>query len=537
MHTSRKICALLLVFVLTFSVCTVPASAASKLDPTESVSSLILSKVYTGLEKMLFALLRGVDVLCPGEDSKWVKKENYVSENFYPGEERFAQQSDTARWSVGYGEGSLLDGLDVKNGEYLLAGSLGLDLMFTGRPVRTVADDQRVRAFAVSDGESGTAVFAVLDAFGLTRGDVQKIRAQFADYAQKHGVISVNVSVLHQHACIDTLGLGLKIIPALLNNLLVHALHLNDSRLIRLNVDFMENLYRQTVNAMQEAVDSMQTGTLYYGTADASDYIYDKRTPYVYDHNINRLRFVPDDPSAKETWICSAGIHCVALARENTLTADFPYYIEQEVKDSANLVYVQGAQLALTADKSKTNTPDMTAMEGVEAYGRRLGQLIKSIEKEEELEPVLNIASTEFFADVDNPIHIAAARQGILSSTVVHLPWHRYQLVTEVGYMELGGTLGVLLMPGELAPEILYGGAQTAQETWTGEDWNYAPLQETARCEKMICFGLCNDQMGYTQPDNEYRSMFTENEEVNILSHTSGSALVQAFEALIAAVK
>ena len=55
--------------------------------------------------------------------------------------------------------------------------------------------------------------------------------------------------------------------------------------------------------------------------------------------------------------------------------------------------------------------------------------------------------------------------------------------------------------------------------------------------ETLICFGLNNDQMGYILPDNDIRSMFTENEEINVVAANAGSVITEAFQKLVAAVK
>ena len=129
-----------------------------------------------------------------------------------------------------------------------------------------------------------------------------------------------------------------------------------------------------------------------------------------------------------------------------------------------------------------------------------------------------------------------AGREGLLASVICRKGLG-YALVTELGYMELGGKLGVALVPGEIEPAILWGGAASAAESWNGESWDYAPLAKTCGAERLICFGLCNDQAGYILCDNDYRSMLTENEEINAVSSKVGSQMTEAFEALISDVK
>ena len=137
---------------------------------------------------------------------------------------------------------------------------------------------------------------------------------------------------------------------------------------------------------------------------------------------------------------------------------------------------------------------------------------------------------------VKNPIHIIAGREDLLASVLCRKGLG-YVIVTELGYMELGGKLGVALVPGEIEPAILWGGAATKAESWSGTSWDYAPWAETCGAERLLCIGLCNDQIGYILCDNDYRSMLTENEEINAISNQVGSQLTEAFAALVAEVK
>ena len=137
---------------------------------------------------------------------------------------------------------------------------------------------------------------------------------------------------------------------------------------------------------------------------------------------------------------------------------------------------------------------------------------------------------------VDNPVHTIAGREGLLNSVFVR-DGLNYAVITELGYMELGGKLGVALVPGEIDPAILFGGAVDADHSWTGETWAYAPWAATCGAERLICFGLCNDQIGYILCNNDIRSMLTENEEINAVSVEAGAILTGAFGNLIAEVK
>ena len=540
MKHTKNLIALLLAAVMILMASAVPALAASKLNPNDGALQKAESIMYRILDKLISMLVKTLNMLIPGLNwtGRWPSVQNYSPENFYEGEDAFdTEVQPDAKWSAGFATASLIDGLDIMNGEYYMAGTLE---PMNGRVPVEIVDDQAVSVYALSDGVSGTVVQAVIDGYGIARGDVLEIRNRLADFAQANNIISINVSVLHQHSCIDILGMGAPLVPAVFTNPAYSLLNKDTDQFIGgKNPSFMKHLYEVTARTITEAVESMTEGQLYYGYVDVSDYIYDKRDPQVIDENMNRFRFVPDDADRNEIWICEAGIHCVGLgAGPDRLTSDFPYYIKEYVKENAgaDVVYVNGAELALTADYSLINVEETETNSRIKAMGYALGEKIVSIDNDVALDPVLNIKHSEVPIKAENQILILAVREGLINS-VVAKDGLGFAIITEIGYMELGNTVGVFFAPGELAPEIVWGGAVSAEESWTGESWDYAPLAETAGVDTMLCFGLTNDQIGYILADNDIRSIFTENEEVNASSYHSASALTESFEALIASVK
>ncbi len=540
MKHTKKLIALLLAAVMILMASAVPALAASKLNPNDGALQKAESIMYRILDKLVSMLVKTLNMLIPGLNwtGRWPSVQNYSPKNFYEGEDVFdTEVQPDAKWSAGFATASLIEGLDIMNGEYYMAGTLE---PMNGRVPVEIVDDQAVSVYALSDGVSGTVVQAVIDGYGIARGDVLEIRDRLADFAQENNIISINVSVLHQHSCIDILGMGAPLVPAVFTNPAYSLLNKDTDQFIGgKNPSFMKHLYEVTARTITEAVESMTEGQLYYGYVDVSDYIYDKRDPQVIDENMNRFRFVPDDADRNEIWICEAGIHCVGLgAGPDRLTSDFPYYIKEYVKENAgaDVVYVNGAELALTADYSLINVEETETNSRIKAMGYALGEKIVSIDNDVALDPVLNIKHSEVPIKAENQILILAVREGLINS-VVAKDGLGFAIITEIGYMELGNTVGVFFAPGELAPEIVWGGAVSAEESWTGESWDYAPLAETAGVDTMLCFGLTNDQIGYILADNDIRSIFTENEEVNASSYHSASALTESFEALIASVK
>ena len=542
---SKKVLAVILSLVLAFSVIAVPVGAADVSFDDVNIEDINLENFNIEnffnqvIDKLIAFVLTYLNRFWPGYDDQWVGQDEYVPEFFYTGEETFdTDVAEGAQWELGYSGASLLDGIDATSGDYFLAGTLE---PIAGRVPVKVIDDQRVRVYAVTDGVSGVVIQAVIDGFGLSRGDVQIIRERMEEFAANNNVVAINVSVLHQHSCIDTLGMNVPLAQALLFNTGNAAAGgiIGDLK-VEKNQQFMENLYAKTVLAMKRAVNAMKPGKLYYGYANAEDLMYDKRDPQAFDPNVNRLRFVPDDKT-QETWIVEAGIHCTMLgAGPDELTADFPYYVERAINTSkygANVVFVQGAELAITTECDYLGLPeDMEGVDRMIAYGEALADRVMSIDNDIELAPVLNVKMMEVRLNVTNEILTLAAREDVLNPVIVKTE-DDYQLITEIGYMELGtgaDSVAIFICPGEFDPSLIYGGPESGDASWSGSEWGYEPLKNFTSCENVMVFGLTNDQAGYVLRDNEYHSMFTENEEINVICDTAGSTFVEAFIDLVA---
>jgi hypothetical protein len=226
-------------------------------------------------------------------------------------------------------------------------------------------------------------------------------------------------------------------------------------------------------------------------------------------------------------------------AGPDELTSDFPFYIERKIKmeTGANVVYVQGAELAITTDCDTLNLPeDIDGIDRMIAYGEAVADRVIAIDNDVKLDPVLNIKMAEVRLDVTNEILTLASREDVLNPVIVKTE-DDYQMITEIGYMELGNEVAIFICPGEFDPLLIYGGPESGDASWSGEEWGYEPLKNFTSCENVMVFGLSNDQAGYVLRDNEYHSMFTENEEINVISTSAGSTFVNAFIDLVDSTK
>ncbi len=511
-------------------------------DSTEAFSNSMLKFAYGIADFLIDNIVSIISYFTPS--AKFGDADTYTPDNFYKGTEKFlSEPAENAQWSLGYASASLQTGNEL-DGKHYVGGSLSLDKSATA-----IYDDQKVRVVCFNDGSGrGTVAFATLDAFGLPLPDVREIRSRLEDFAKTNGIISINITVLHQHSCVDTLGMNGSIFEMLFKNPLLSIINNiagTDFRLVNgQNKEFMENLFNVSAKAIREACQNMETGTLYYSEIDASDYIYDKREPMVYDKNIHRFRFVPDNKESKETWLCNSAIHCVGNGAAGTeVTGDYPYYMEQVInnKANANFMLIQGAELAITGDNDPIieKYGDMERIYKLRYFGQELGELVvNSKAAETEVEPLLNVRFMEYRVPVTNQILIFAAKMGLVTNLALN-NGSGLEVVTEMGYMEIGDKLAIAIIPGELEPSIAFGGALDSSNSYRGENWEYPSMQEIiGKDRELLVFGLANDQIGYILTDNDYSSILSGvNEEIVATGYKAGSSTIKAFEQLVNSVK
>ena len=443
-------------------------------------------------------------------------------------------------WHLGYAKASLFEDYagDIYDGKHYVMGTVD----FVGKRRTTdVMDDQMLRATAMSDGSGrGAVVFISVDAYGITSADIGKIRKAALALDGMKDVVSLNVSSIHQHSVIDTLGMGGNLLAALASNPL--AMYTGWTTLYSgKNPAFMAHLVETAAHAAQQAVGNMTPGTMTYSKADISDFILDRRTPVSFDPDLHRLRFVPDDGSA-ETWLCNMALHPVGTGLSPcVVTGDYPAYMEKAIHEArgANFQMLQGAMMAIDPLYDPPSLPEAERFVELERVGRRIAQRLLDLplSAETPVEPILNIAHRNYVLPIDNPLHLLMFRLGILEANgrKKNLWGTKVELYTEVGYVEFGASLAAAMVPGELDGSLAFGGQLTKEQAWNGWVWEFTPMKDMVPPErKLLVFGLTNDLTGYMiQPNDISHFIVFENEEINAASKEAAPRILEAFQALL----
>lgn len=530
--TLKKVISVVLCVMLLGAVMA-PATYAAY-DPEVSVNEEVstFNKVlYNALDKVIDALLKVINKFIPNPPS-WENKADHKTENVLAGTEEFLDAPAIGSyWSMGYANASILTGNEM-DGKHYVGGSLSLE----DKVVSEIYDDLLARTVVMSDNSGrGKVAFVSVDAYGISSTDVRAIRASLADFCEANDIVSLNISVLHQHSAVDTLGMNGSILKALGNAGKADPVN-------GINDEYMANMTAKIRETLEEAVADMTAGVLFRGSADFSEFVNDKRDPQVLDAEFDRFRFVPLDGS-KEIWFTTSAIHCVGNGAGGTeITGDYPYYMEQYINETynADFIMILTAQQGTGQDWDAVEVPEgATTPEGLTIYGQALAERFASINNETIVAPLLNIAHKETFYTITNQILVFAGKMGLITNSVV-VDGDNYQVVSEIGYMELGTDLAVLLVPGEIAAELVYGGCLGADKSWTGTEWTYAPIADMVGDREVVVFGITNDQIGYIIPDNDYMALLEpSNKSLELVAtgNTTASTMVKDFEALIGSVK
>ena len=382
---------------------------------------------------------------------------------------------------------------DLSKGPVYLAG-------FDHNRVATrVHDDLYARCIALA--ADRVLVVCGVDSIGLFIEDVQKIRDSAAERMEQP--VDIVVAALHDHEAPDTMGLW-------------------GPAPDKSGIDEEYNLFviDRTAEAAAEAVHSLRPATWKAASvknAELDGFINDDRPPRVTDAELVILSAVDRKGRTIATLVNWAN-HPETLGSHNTeVTADYPgyFYSQLEKRTGGVAVLVNGAiggmQSPLGAEIRDPVTRKPAPEESfrkAELLGRRVADLAADAcrsAKPQSLEHV-EYREAELELPVENRLFRAAAAAGLFE--------HRKAITedgdmrTRIGMFRLSSRSGLLVeaavVPGELYPELSWGGV----ERYHGADFPEAPIEPplkklmTAPFRMLI--GLGNDEIGYIIPKAEW---------------------------------
>ncbi|MBQ3223281.1 MAG: hypothetical protein IJB41_06680, partial [Clostridia bacterium] len=393
-----------------------------------------------------------------------------------------------------------------------------------GWEIDGVIDLCQARAAYIDCGGEGVLLIGI-DCIALDSGTVRTIRERLSDIEN----CSINVYATHTHAGPDTLGLWG---PAGVNGK---------------NEAYMNNLIDAAEQAARQAVSGKKAGVLHFGKVLTQNMLRDSRYPEVADENLYQLHFSAEDGSAglRMLFYCA---HAESLRGSNRLVSrDYAGLLCDQVQNSTgdDTIFMPGAVggLLMTKEFVSTSYPK-GAQQNLQITADKLTEYALSIQDEREIAPEMAFARNSFTVPLDNPAFALYKFLGILNNDSLEGESATgYHVRSELSVLRMGD-IAVALIPGEMFPELAYGG-QFGQMNPQGE--NPVPLKEIAEkfgVKELLLIGLCNDELGYIVPpsdfllneENPYLERTQDSlgedhyEETNSVGPMCAGAIAQAFE-------
>lgn len=352
-----------------------------------------------------------------------------------------------------------------------------------------------------TDAESGILLIGV-DCIGLGSDTAAEIRERLADFASDTGCERIFVYATHTHAGADTLGLWGPVAV--------------DGK----NAAYMEQVIRAAVSAAEQAYTARKTGSLYFGQTETEGLQEDSRAPYLYDHVLSQLRFVPED-GGSGTRLIFFSAHAEALRGGNRfMSRDWPGVMADTVTAATgdSVLFLPGAiggliMTPILAEDGGEADGSEFYIENCRLTGEAIAAAALSIAPGDEcrVNAVLAWAETEYAVPLDNTLFLYYKFLGILGN-----PLRRdsdsetgYSLTTSCAAIRIGDAVTVAMVPGELFPELVLSDEafRSAEADDTLTDETFPSLSMLARDYEMgtlLISGLCGDETGYILPPEDY---------------------------------
>ncbi|MEW5737986.1 MAG: hypothetical protein AB1938_03615 [Myxococcota bacterium] len=438
-----------------------------------------------------------------------------------------------------------------------------------------VHDPPQARAVALENGDVAVALVSV-DAVGLFRDDVERIRRRAAQLMPEGGLDYILVSATHTHEAPDTMGQwGLR-------EVLVPRRGVDDTWMTEVVV---EGAARAAVDAYRSRRAARLFATQVRLGDVVREVLFDQRDPFVHDDAVTVLKLVEKEGGAVLGSVVSWGNHPETLADTNNLaSADFAWALreamERGVYDASGrllaaglggtAVYLQGSvggmQSSLHA--SPTDVSGQPTRARSFAKARAVGEKVALValsgaaQAPELVDPPLAFGAQTVKLRVENEaFQLAFATFRLIKRRLYDFDPEKpisetnYPLIlTEVAKVQVGG-LRLVAVPGELLPELAvgydaawaFGFPQVKPTNPNPPNLAAAPagpyLKDLLGGELNCVVGLANDELGYLIPPYDYvlhpeRPYFEEApgdhyEETNSLGPSATPALWEAWKALL----
>ena len=372
---------------------------------------------------------------------------------------------------------------DIADNRYYIAGYYG------PKTITGVHDPVCATAIWLDDNAGmGAVAFVSIDCIGFSRHDVDAVRARMAPWARRVGCREIHFFATHTHAGVDTLGLWGKLPKSG-----------RDKKFIELMVD-------RICAALEAAYETRRCGDLFLGKVEEpAGYHDDYRLPEVYCTTLTRLRFEAYDGGAP-VFLVNYAAHPGMMGADNTeMSADWVHWFREDIRKATGgeVIFINGLIGGLVYPHEEWPEDRLAS---TELAGHRIAELALAVSEEQKLAPKIGSISQDIYIPCDNTLLTIAGMLRILPAKMNATGEGAYGLSvkTSLHYFEIGA-LRMLSVPGEMFPELAYGGYLPEEAAACGcPSQNPQPLLEIADDPGLVMLGLGNDELGYIIPPNDF---------------------------------
>lgn len=382
------------------------------------------------------------------------------------------------------------------------------------RPANGVHDDLWARTVVIDDGTTRIAIVSV-DLIGMGYNHTIDIRKEIPqDLAIDYAVICNT----HNHEAPDVIGMwGNGIFKS------------------GVNKKWLAFVKEQVIASVKEAASTARPARFRFAEdlTSAAHLVNDTRPPFVVDPGLYALHAVDAETGKTLGTVVNWGNHPETLWSKNLMiSSDFPHYVREGMEKGVFVngkqvkaglggicVYLTGSvgglmttndRFAFTSklDSVKYLSADFkkAEMQGMELAYHALSALEKSSETENH--SGISIDARSFEISLKNRLFKLGVALGILDRGGFS-SWGKFR--TEVGALRFS-EVQMLLIPGEIYPELVNGGVENPEGSDYGIDpVEVPPLREVMKSRYKWVLGLANDEIGYILPKSQWdtRSPFT----------------------------
>jgi hypothetical protein len=374
----------------------------------------------------------------------------------------------------------------------------------SNRPPKGVHDPLLAQAIAFRNNGT-TVVMVTIDSIGILAEKFIAVRKMLDPSL---GIDHVMFSSTHNHESPDTLG--------------IWSYSVNPFDLY-FDYGYIELLKSKLKTVVEESVHKLQPcdAILAETKIGPDGFMDDSRKPLVYDNVLRCARFVKPGTEDTIATMIEWGNHVETLASGNSLlTADFVHYIREGVEKGVTdpngalglggtCLFFQGqvgglmTQLHTTVPhRNGTDVYKDASFDKAQALGENIAiEAMKALRGPNAIRPTntkVAVAAKSVFIPMEGPFEIACFLG------LIHPGWYWGTGKSEIDVIRVGD-LEILTIPGELYPEIAYGGIERPE----GADFNIEPVEVPPLLSQMkgklnMIVGLANDEIGYIIPKSQW---------------------------------